>query len=102
LNTFKSDELFVRGSPESIVFSHLTKESNHYHSSVLVFFWQVYLITENNKPLVELLWSQNDSLLSFLVFTVLVESLKDEFWLGTAREVDKDHFQVWHHLESGH
>jgi hypothetical protein len=48
LDSFEGDPLLVRGSPETVLLSDLSEESDNSLGSVLVNIWKVDLITEHN------------------------------------------------------
>lgn len=102
LNSLEPNKLLVGGAPESILLSNLSQESNNNLSTVLVLIWKIYLITKHDKPLVELLRSEDDALRSLLVVAVLVEGFQDEVRPRRRGEVDEDHFHVGEHLQGGH
>ena len=94
--------MFVRLTVETILLGHLAQESDDRDRTILICLWQVDFVTEDNQPLSSRSWRHQQTVVSFLNVTVVIESLGYELCRCRRRKVDEDHLHICQLLESGH
>lgn len=67
--------------------SYLSEERDHPLCAVLVHVWQIDLITKQHQPLAQLDRGEHNTIGGAAVLAVVVESLEEQFWSGSAGEV---------------
>lgn len=82
LNAFQTDPLSIRSSPETMLFSELTKESDDSHGTILISIRKVDFITEDNQPLAGLFGTKHNATDGLVVLAIMLELLHDEARVG--------------------
>ena len=89
-------------SPIPALFTQLSQEGNHLHGIILIRFWQIDLITEDNQPFIGILRTQEHPFGGLIKLTVVFKLFHNEVGPSSGGKIDENHFTGGKTLQSGH